>query len=227
MPSLFITGTNTGIGKTFISTLLLRAFNNAGYQTFGIKPISCGCSYNKEQQLVNDDALLLQKTASLYRPYEVVNPLIFEEPIAPNIAAAQEKIPLTKSIVKDSILSSIQVEADINLIEGAGGWAVPLNDHELFSDAIADLKLPVILVVGMKLGCLNDAILTYRDITARTNVPFIGWIANCLEPNMLVPQENIHTLQTWIKQPCLGVVPYQCNTLDVLDTTYIAQYLLQ
>ncbi len=208
MKSIFITGTDTDIGKTYISNLLLKQLNSAGYTTFGIKPIASGCHYNNDGLLVNDDALSLQQSASLFRSYPVVNPIALEDSVAPHLAADNMGLTLTKEHVKQKILSSVQDEADINIIEGVGGWSVPLNDNELFSTVIAELNIPVILVVGIKLGCLNHAILTYQSII-QMNVPFIGWIANCLVPETLLLEENIATLRQWIKQPCLGSVPYK------------------
>ncbi len=225
MKPIFITGTDTDIGKTYVSSLLLKQFNAAGYKTFGIKPIASGCQYNDENILQNDDALTLQKAASLFRPYSIVNPISLKDSVAPHLAAVNMGLKLTKDNVKKNILSSLQSEVDINLIEGVGGWAVPLNDDELFSEVIAELNIPVILVVGIKLGCLNHAILTYQSIM-QMNVPFIGWIANCLVPETLLPEENIATLKQWIKQPCLGVVPYAGESNINIDgiVRFVAAY---
>lgn len=212
MNAIFITGTDTGVGKTYISTALLRQFNATGYTTFGIKPIATGCKKNDAGNLVNDDALALMAASSVTKDYNIVNPLAFPEPIAPHLAAAQSGIKLSTKQLAQTIVSSIQTTADINIIEGVGGWSVPLNDHDLISDAICLLKIPVVLVVAIKLGCLNHAILTSKNIT-QSNVPFIGWIANCVEANTLVPSENILTLEKWLAVPCLGIMPYQSRKI--------------
>lgn len=224
MKAIFITGTDTNIGKTFISRLLLEELNAVGLKTFAIKPLASGCQQNDEGNLQNDDALCLQAHSSLNRSYSVVNPIALREPIAPHLAASKMGIDLSKSAVKNAILSSIQTDADINILEGVGGWAVPLNDEELFSDVISELNIPVILVVGIKLGCLNHALLTYKNITSM-RTPFIGWIANCLEPDTLSIEDNIHTLRKWIQQPCLGIIPPYCQSLGYINIQEILYFL--
>jgi len=223
MKAIFITGTDTGIGKTYTSRLLLNQFNQLGLKTFGIKPIASGGLYNKNRQLENEDALILQKASSIFQPYHIVNPIILKEPIAPHLAAHHMKFTLTKNTLKKCILSSQQIEADINIIEGAGGWSVPLNYQELYSEAIAELKIPVVLVVGMKLGCLNHALLTYHNIL-NMQVPFIGWIANCFSSDMLYLEENITTLKQMICHPCLGIVPYKFTNAKI-NLNIIQQFL--
>lgn len=224
MKTIFVTGTDTNIGKTFICNLLLKEFNAIGLKTFAIKPLVSGCHYNNDQQLQNDDVIHLQASASIDKPYQIINPIPLEEPIAPHLAARKMGIKLSKSMVKKSILSSLQQEADINIIEGVGGWLMPLNEDELFSDVIDELKIPVILVVGIKLGCLNHALLTYKNIMDM-GAPFLGWIANCLDPHTLSVNENIKTLKEWIHPPCLGIVPYNCQTLGYINIDVIQQFL--
>lgn len=147
MKAVFITGTDTGVGKTFVSTLLLKEYNALGFQTCAIKPIASGCKVNAYNELVNDDALALISVSSIKRPYNQVNPIALKEPIAPHLAAENENIQLTSLEIQQSILRLIPSQADITVIEGAGGWSVPLNDTELYSDVVRELKLPVILVV--------------------------------------------------------------------------------
>ncbi len=227
--AVFVTGTDTGIGKTFISCLLLKRFNQQGLKTFGIKLIASGCHYTEDDCLVSDDALLLQQTASLAREYPVVNPIALLDPIAPEFAAMNMGQSLSKNLIKNCLLSSLQKDADINIIEGIGGWAVPLNERELLAEVIAELKIPVIMVVGIKLGCLNHALLSYAHIIGM-NVPFIGWIANCIDPGTLLPQINILSLQKWIREPCLGIIPYNedhnaDNFLSKIDANTIQTFL--
>jgi dethiobiotin synthetase len=205
--TFFITGTDTDVGKTFVTCLLLQEFGAQGLTTFAQKPIASGAEVDALGELKNADALALQKFSSVKCSYHEVNPIVFSAPIAPHIAAANNSVTLTAKLVQEKICSSMQKTADINLIEGVGGWAVPLNNNELFSDAIVALQIPVVLVVGVKLGCLNHAILTSQNIISR-NAPFIGWIANCLDANVLAMHENIQALQKWIPRPCLGVVPF-------------------
>lgn len=202
METIFITGTDTNIGKTYVSRLLLEKYNSQGWKTFGIKPIASGCEETASGSLQNSDALTLQQAASIKRPYQQVNPIAFRDPIAPHIAAEKTGVQLTAHRVRKAILASLEPEADINLIEGVGGWSVPLNDHELLSDVISEMNIPVILVIGIKLGCLNHALLTYESILAK-GVPFKGWVANCIDPDMLMIEENISTLKKRIKAPCL------------------------
>ncbi len=224
--TLFITGTDTNVGKTYVSCLLLEAFNAAGFTTFALKPIASGCQKNHASGLRNSDALRLQHYASIKKPYEIVNSIAFEKPIAPHIAASETHTHLSKEFVYQAIMRSIQNDTDINLIEGAGGWALPLNHSELFSDLIIELKIPIILVVGIKLGCLNHALLTYFNILASGGV-CIGWMANCLDTKTLSIEENIETLKNWIKAPCLGIVPYNEKCETCIDINTIQQQLVQ
>ncbi len=226
MNAIFITGTDTGIGKTTVSIVLLKKLNQLGYRTFALKPIASGCSLDRNGCWVNDDAIALQAAASLWRPYEIVNPIALKEPVAPHLAAKLMGETLSAIEVSNIINAAIQSEADINLIEGVGGWSVPLNHRELFSEVIAGLKIPVILVVGIKLGCLNHAILTYHHIV-RMKVPFLGWIANCMDSNVLMREENIETLKHWITAPCLGVIPFGLTHIQetsVLNLDFISDY---
>jgi len=160
----------------------------------------------------------LQGASSIKRSYDVVNPIAFKEPIAPHLAAKKCGTILSANNVRDEILRSIQQEADINIIEGVGGWAVPINNHELLSDVVCSLKIPCILVIGIKLGCLNHAILTSLNMAAR-GVPCIGWIANCIDKDTLEILGIISSLKSHIDAPCLGVI--QNNRLLSKDVNYI------
>jgi dethiobiotin synthetase len=216
MSNIFITGTDTGIGKTHVAVTLIKLFNQQGYETFGIKPIASGCSLNDTGKLVNEDALLLQEASSIKRSYDTVNPIAFKQPIAPHLAAKKSGVVLTASNVADKLNQSIQSEADVNIIEGVGGWAVPLNDREQVADVICSLKIPCILVVGIKLGCLNHAILTTQNMVQR-QVPYIGWVANCLDPEALEVLGNIESLTSYISAPCLGVVAHDHSLFKELS----------
>ena len=208
MNAVFIAGTDTGIGKTYCATQLLSQFNAAGYSTCAMKPLATGCILTAEGELVNDDALALQGAASIKRVYADVNPYAFQLPIAPELAANAVGRRLTVAEVAQKIRDFIDSAADITIIEGVGGWAVPLNEHELVADVVRTLKLPTILVVGVRLGCLNHALLT-SDSILRSGVPFVGWIANCLDPALPMPEGVIASLSQWIPRPCLGILPFE------------------
>lgn len=223
---VFITGTDTGVGKSFVSCLLLRAFKQQGLKTFALKPIASGAKANAAGSLRNDDALQLQQHATIKKPYAVVNPICFAEAIAPHIAAGKMHAKISHAELCSIITSANKIKSDITLIEGVGGWSVPLNNTQLFSDVIVALGIPVVLVVAVKLGCLNHALLTYQRLQA-LGTPVIAWVANCLHPDTLSIEDNIATLKNWIDKPCLGVVPYNCRSPDCLDTDLIVNFGFQ
>ncbi len=223
--TIFMTGTDTDIGKTYVTCLMLKAFNESGLNTLALKPIASGCHKNEQGELRNDDALQLQQHANITIPYSSVNPITFEPPIAPHIAAHNIGEKLSIQQIGDTIKNLTCHSADMTLIEGVGGWSVPINHSELLSDVIAQLEIPIILVVGIKLGCLNHALLTYQNIQAK-NVPILGWMANCIDPNTLSIPENIDTLAQWINEPCLGIVPYGDKSTTCIDTKLIRDRLL-
>lgn len=203
---IFVTGTDTDVGKTYVSCGLLRWFNHAGLLTVAMKPISSGCKVTS-QGLINADALALQQAANINIPLEIINPFAFEPPVAPHIPAAQENIKLLAKDIITKCQPALAIEADIHLIEGVGGWLMPLNELETMADVAQQLDAKIILVVGMRLGCLNHALLTYQAILQK-KCQLIGWVANCVEPDMLFLQENILMLQQQIVAPLLGIVPY-------------------
>lgn len=202
-----ITGTNTGVGKTFVSCQLLAWFQQQGYRTLGLKPIASGCERAPNGLLRNSDALQLMSGATEKLPYHIINPFSFEPAIAPHIAADKSGVTLTARDVTTAIRTGLKNSADVTLIEGAGGWQLPLNNHEYLSDVIATLKIPVICVVGMTLGCLNHAILSCEKISSQANL--VGWVANCCDPTMRVLDENIKSLEQYLTVPCLGILPYR------------------
>ena len=223
--TIFITGTDTEIGKTFVSLSLINAFNREGISTFGIKLIASGCKIGIDGSLLNEDALQLQKSSSIYRPYNIVNPISFKEPIAPNIAANNTKIELSPNYIKQKLLDSIQQDADLNIIEGIGGWAIPINNKTILAEIICELQIPIITVVGIKLGCLNHAILTTQMINNMQS-PFIGWIANCLNTETAEISQNIQTLKSHIDAPCLDIIPYSKNhTVTQINISTIKNFL--
>lgn len=211
---LFVTGTDTDAGKTYISTGILNAFNKHNYSTLGIKPIASGCEL-RNGVLYNADALALQQASSIKLPYHKINPYAFEPAIAPHIAAQRVhcNVPVNELIKRTE--EALQYPTDLCLVEGAGGWYVPLNDKETMADYVKATGLKVILVVGIRLGCINHAILTHKAIE-HDDVPIAGWIANCMIPPREEHDEIIFTLNKWLKSPCLGIVGYNEHVDNVI-----------
>ncbi len=205
----FVAGTDTGIGKTVVAVGLLRALGRAGRSTVGLKPVAAGCD-RVGGELVNSDALALQRESSRKLDYAEVNPVAFEPAIAPHLAAIQANRPLScERLIRhcDTWMDLVRKEdLDVLVIEGAGGWLVPLNDRETLADFCEALGAEVILVVGMRLGCLNHAMLTVADVERR-GLRLAGWVANCLPPPMAELDANIATLTDRLSAPCLGRVP--------------------
>ncbi len=202
----FITGTDTDAGKTLIACALLAKAQQEGLITAAMKPISAGCELT-DDGLRNDDALQLQSAMSLDLPYEVVNPVAFAPPVAPHIAAMQAGKSLSVHRLSGFCRGFNMQRFDFGVIEGAGGWRVPLNPRETMADLAKELQLPAILVVGMKLGCINHALLTAEAIE-RDGVKLAGWVANRIDPDMSAFDENLMTLKKLIRAPLLGEVPF-------------------
>lgn len=199
----FITGTDTGVGKTFCACQLLHTARHRGLRTLGLKPLAAGCE-NTSEGLRNEDALLLQQASTVQLPYNTINPFCFELPVAPHIAAEMIGDALDAKTVAQKIRSVLeQADFDYALVEGAGGWCVPLNDMETLADVVKILQIPVILVVGMKLGCINHALLTAEAIRA-DGLALHGWIANDFGEPMTMLEENIATLERWLPAPRLS-----------------------
>jgi dethiobiotin synthetase len=216
---LFITGTDTHVGKTYVSVGLLKAFNQHGLSTLGLKPVASGCIV-RNNQLYSEDALALQASSSIKLDYRQINPFAFEPPIAPHIAAKQIHHELNLQTLNHHTQSILSSPADVCLIEGVGGWYVPLNNRETMADFVFQHHLMVILVIGIRLGCINHGILTFKAIE-REGAPIVGWIANCIQPEMLYCQENIVTLCDWLPIPFLGTVKYQDHPENEIDISHI------
>lgn len=206
----FIAGTDTGVGKTRITLALMHAFQKNGLTVTGMKPVASGCDETSEG-LINEDALLLQAQSSFDIPYENINPYAFELPVSPHIAAEKAGTRIQIDIIHKQMLLLMK-DADCLMVEGVGGWRVPLCDRKgnqkNTEDLAIALALPVILVVGMRLGCLNHALLTYEAII-RSGLQCAGWVANQVDPNFTHLQENIETLKAQFNAPLIGVVPFQ------------------
>ncbi|MDA1107289.1 MAG: dethiobiotin synthase [Proteobacteria bacterium] len=214
----FITGTDTGVGKTQVALGLLSAFIATGQRTAAMKPVASGVIETPAGPR-NEDALLLQRQASVALAYDVVNPYLFAAPIAPHLAAQREGRRIEIAHIKQ-VFDAIAAQAECVMVEGVGGWCVPLNEHETSADLAAALGLPVVLVVGMRLGCLNHALLTCASI-ARYGVPLAGWVANVITPEFAELEENVAALEERIPAPLLGVVPH----LPVPDARQVGQRL--
>jgi dethiobiotin synthetase len=211
---IFITGTDTDAGKTYISTGILNVFNKHNYSTLGVKPIASGCELHNGV-LHNADALALQQASSIKLPYQKINPYAFEPAIAPHIAAQQIHCDISVDKLIKRTEEALHYPADLCLVEGAGGWYVPLNDKETMADYVKATDLKVILVVGIRLGCINHAILTHKAIE-NDDIPIAGWIANCIIPQRVEHNEIILALKKWLTSPCLGVVQHRQKVDEVI-----------
>lgn len=206
MLAYFIAGTDTDVGKTSIAAGLLCCAQQQGYSTLAIKPVASGCEQTADG-LRNSDALAVIAQSSIKLPYEQVNPIAFAPAIAPHIAAQESQTELTVKRLKPAVDYVLAQQADFTLVEGAGGWRVPLSDHEFLSDLAQALNLPVILVVGVRLGCISHALLTAEAIKA-DGLHLAGWVANVIDPHTSRLTENIATLKQLMPAPCLGEVPF-------------------
>jgi dethiobiotin synthetase len=202
---LFITGTDTDIGKTLIATGLLEAANSQGKKTAAIKPVAAGCRDTGEGPQ-NEDALMLQAAASAKLSYQQVNPVALDEPMAPHIAAKEQGKRLSADRLTGFCRGITMLPVDLVVIEGAGGWRVPINNRESMAEIPKQLNAEVVLVVGLKLGCINHALLTAQAIRS-DGLKIAGWVANTMDEDMLRLDENIDTLKQLINEPCLGVIP--------------------
>lgn len=204
--TFFVTGTDTGVGKTVISCALLEAARAKGLSTVAIKPIAAGCEETPEG-LRNEDALALMQHMSVPLSYQEVNPVALPEPLSPHIAAARAGRRINIQQLAGLCRGTLMRRADFCLVEGAGGWRVPVSERELFSALPKALGMPVVLVVGLRLGCLNHAVLTAEAII-KDGLRLAGWVGNVVDPQMGALEENIDTLKRMLPVPCLGIVPW-------------------
>jgi dethiobiotin synthetase len=202
---VLVTGTDTGVGKTLVACALLHGFAARRLRAIGMKPVAAGCE-ERAGVLVNDDVEALVAASSVAAPEELVNPYRFRPAIAPHLAAAQAGTRISLERIGDAYARLCQ-SADRVVVEGAGGLLVPLgNDHD-FRDLAEQLGLPVILVVGMRLGCLNHALLTAAALRAR-HLSLAGWVANCVDPAMSELGGNLQTLRERLPAPLLAILPH-------------------
>lgn len=235
----FVTGTDTDVGKTFVTCAMLRHFNQQNHKVLGFKPISAGCevgmdsevnsevdsevandSNTGEKVLVNEDAALIQAHSNVQAPLSVINPIAFEPPIAPHIAASQvgQRIDFTR--LDNGWHELQQINADVYLVEGAGGWCLPLNEVDTLNQWVEQQQFAVIVVVGIKLGCLNHALLTAQAIESQ-GLKIAGWVANIINPETAFIGQNIEHLKTAINAPMLARIPYFTD-VDNIDFDQIA-----
>ncbi|MGB1382930.1 MAG: dethiobiotin synthase [Porticoccaceae bacterium] len=201
----FITGTDTDVGKTEVAAGLLEVANQKGLRTGAIKPVAAGCE-DRGDGPQNEDAIKLQALANVALSYQQVNPVALDLPMAPHIAAQEQGKSLSANRLTGFCRGVSMLPMDFLVIEGAGGWRVPINKRETMADIPKQLNAEVILVVGIRLGCINHALLTAQAIRL-DGLKIAGWVANILDTDMLRIDENIDTLKHMLIEPCLGVVP--------------------
>ena len=206
MTAFFITGTDTEIGKTFVTCTLLHAVRATGLTALGMKPVAAGAEMVKGE-FINEDAARLRAAGSFDPGLALLNPFCLASPIAPHIAAAEEGVVIEPGKIQEAF-AALTEQADVVLVEGVGGFRVPLGEDYDTAELARDLGLPVILVVGMRLGCINHALLTAEAIAAR-GLTLAGWVANQINPAMLRFEENLEALTLRMPAPLLGIVPFQ------------------
>ncbi len=205
---VFITGTDTEVGKTHYSCRLLRTLNKQGKSTAAMKPVASGAEY-VDARLRNDDALQLLGAANTTTDYATCNPYCFEPAIAPHLAARQAGQCIELDVIAEHFLQ-LEQQADITIVEGVGGWQVPLNESDCVADLALRLRLPVILVVGLRLGCINHSLLSAQAIID-SGLELLGWVANGIEKDFPMLEENIAAIEQRLPVPCLDILPWQQN----------------
>jgi len=214
----FITGTDTDCGKTVITLGLMQRFRSEGFSVAGMKPVASGCEWTSAG-LRNGDAVRILQQSTVQPAYGLVNPYAFEPAIAPHLAAQESGREIDIRLIEERYLTLSQ-EVEMVVMEGVGGWYVPLSDHSLLADLAIALAMPVVLVVGMRLGCINHALLTWHAIES-SGCRLAGWVANSVDPAMRAFDGNLQTLRQRLRAPLLGVVPY----LERIDPHEVAKHL--
>ena len=217
--TFFITGTDTEVGKTVSTVALLRAANKRGLLTAAYKPVASGCDL-MEEGLCNQDVVMLQKNTSLHLAYEELVGYCFEPHIAPHIASEECGVPIEFDVLSSGLSRLKETGADMIFIEGAGGWRLPIGHGHFLSDWVRHENLPVILVVGAKLGCLNHAMLTCEAIE-HDRLNLAGWCVNRIHPGMSYYKANLDTLKSLLPAPFLGEIPYLARPFE----SDLGQYL--
>ncbi len=202
----FITGTDTGVGKTWVTASLLYHLRQTGLDVAGLKPVAAGCKW-LDGQWKNEDALLLQQNSSSVMPYGVINPYAFRDPASPHVACSGQNVDL--QVIQKSV-DKVSSSTDIVLVEGAGGWFSPLDENIKNQELAEFLSLPVVLVVGLRLGCINQALLTVAALK-QSSCRCLGWVAVTIDDEMVFKKENVSYLQHAIPFPLLAEIPYLPN----------------
>jgi len=205
--SYFVIGTDTNVGKTYVASALVRHFVKLGLKTIGMKPVASGCELSQTNELINEDTVALSTQSNVIAPLDLINQYRFAPAIAPHIAAEQVGITINLEVINQAY-QQLKGLAQILIVEGAGGFCVPLNAAESLADLAVKLNIPIILVVGMRLGCINHALLTVEAIQSR-GLTLAGWVANEIDPGMHMFDENLSSLQQRIASPCISVVRWQ------------------
>ncbi|HEX9139782.1 MAG TPA: dethiobiotin synthase [Steroidobacteraceae bacterium] len=210
-PAYFIAGTDTSVGKTRVTTALLRAMRKTGLKVAGMKPVAAGAD-RRDGRLFNEDAVLIQSSSGQLTPYEQLNPYCLPDPLSPHIAANRAGISIDPGVIKRNF-DAICANHELILVEGAGGWLAPISLAQTMADVAIRLDVPVVLVVGIRLGALNHAQLTYRAIHA-SGLKFAGWIGSVLQKDFPALPENLALLEHALGAPALAVLPHDDSTAD-------------
>lgn len=216
--AFFIAGTDTGVGKTLITSALVHRYAQNGVRSVGMKPVAAGCEW-QDGRLLSEDVVQLVAASNVAADLDLINPYAFAPPIAPHIAAEKEGVSIELPVIRQAY-DALQAEVDSVMVEGVGGFCVPLGADIDTADLAQALGLPVLLVVGMRLGCINHTLLTAEAIQARGLI-LAGWVANCIDPEMAALDDNIAALRQRLPAPCLGIVP----ALGAADFRLAATYL--
>lgn len=212
MSGLFVTGTDTGVGKTRVAVALIHALRAQGLRVAAMKPVAAGCAPGE----LNDDVRALVQASNVAADLRDINPYSFEPPIAPHLAALQAGAAIELPVIV-AAYARLAAAADVVVVEGAGGWRVPLNEREEMADLAHALGLPIVLVVALRLGCLNHALLTAESIAHR-RLPWAGWVGNQIDPSMACQAANLDALRARLPVPCLGVQAYSAEATQDVDT---------
>ena len=204
-PAYFVVGTDTGVGKTHAACALLHALARRHPRVVGMKPVAAG-GVDTPQGLSNEDSIAHRAASTISVPSELDNPILLPEPLSPHIAAARAGRPIDFARITRAF-AELRAQADAVVVEGAGGFLVPMSETQTGADLAAALQLPLVLVVGMRLGCLNHALLTAEAIRAR-GLALAGWIANRVDPHFLRPDENLAYLASHLGAPLWADLPY-------------------
>lgn len=225
MSAFFVTGTDTEVGKTFISQAIMYIYEQKRKTCVGYKPVAAGCIVTSDG-LRNEDAVCLQDSSTMPLTYDEVNPFPYEEPVAPHLAAQRARREICLEQINDGYKNLQKKQADLLVVEGAGGWRLPIGNRRFMSDFVKENGIPVVLVVGVRLGCINHACMT-AELIRRDGLELAGWVANHVDLEMPFLAENIKTLKDHLDAPFLGEVPLVKSPKEAaayLDITPLLQF---